>query len=95
MKWDRADKDMVLAVAGTTVSLLGAATFLIYEGKDVTQLLPFLGVLVPMLFQTRSLNRQGKQLNGIERKVDIVDSNVNGHLSDLSKAAGIKQDSPD
>lgn len=74
----------VAVVAGSIVAMfmLGCVTYIIISGKDPALVV---GMVSPVLSAGVML-----MLNNVNRKVDTISSNVNGHLSDLAKAAGIQ-----
>ena len=73
-------------IATSIVAIAGMMTFLVYEGKEITALSTFIGSTIPvMILQILTLVRQDKA-NQVMTKID---GNVNGHLDDLAKAAGI------
>ena len=67
----------VAILATASVLIVGMLTFLVYSGRDTAALIGFI--------LTGSLNL----ITLI--KVNKVDSNVNGHMTDLRNAAGLGQ----
>jgi hypothetical protein len=70
---------VIAILAATGVAVLGMMTFLIVMGKDVATLVAAIVTLVPLI--------AGQLLT--YAKVDKINTNVNGHLSSLRKAAGL------
>lgn len=82
-------KTLVVSICVVIVAMICSLTFLAVEGKDGSQVLgfvaPYLTLAIPMLLNQWTSLQQKQTL-------DRVDKNVNGHLTALSRAAGIVPD---
>ena len=86
-------RTLVISGVVVIVTMIGSLTLLIETGKDPSQIVqfltPYLSLAIPVLVNTWASVKAKETLTR-------VDNNVNGHLTTLSKAAGLPvDDTPD